>query len=177
MPSALKPLTPLALADVPSAPKLGRSQSVSSTSSTSSVYSRSADDMLDRLAAQLCYDRPTSMPSLRIIVSSPIYPGPITCPAATSCLPITPPTPAQAPANTPQPDATFHLWSAGNVRLNNLDLTIPAREAAELVKVMRDDERFEVLTVQHLGEEGDDWKISYRRTTSPATTPLPSDSE
>lgn len=129
------------------------------------------------------------MPSLRIIVSSPIYPGPITCPAATSCLPITPPTPAQAPANTPQPDATFHLWSAGNVRLNNLDLTIPAREAAELVKVMRDDERvsgwvltchpvirsvsitqysgselvltcqFEVLTVQHLGEEGDDWKV------------------
>ncbi|RSH93096.1 hypothetical protein EHS25_007449 [Saitozyma podzolica] len=125
MPSALKPLTPLALADVPSAPKLGRSQSISSTSS---VYSRSADDMLDRLAAQ-------------------------------------------------QPDATFHLWSAGNVRLNNLDLTIPAREAAELVKVMRGDERFEVLTVKHLGEEGDDWKISYRRTTSPATTPLPSDSE
>jgi len=33
------------------------------------------------------------------------------------------------------------LWSAGNVRLAKLDLTIPAREARDLIDAMRGDER------------------------------------
>jgi hypothetical protein len=134
------------------------------------------------------------MPNLPVIVPTPICPEPVTYPAATNHLSTTARVHVRVPADTPQPDATFHLWSAGNVRLNNLDLTIPAREAAELVKVMRGDERvsgigakhpiirsvsiirfdlsffsvnqgpcllpqFEVLTVKHLGEEGDDWKV------------------
>jgi hypothetical protein len=35
----------------------------------------------------------------------------------------------------------IHLWSAGNLRLATLDLTIPARDAQDLVHAMKGDQR------------------------------------
>jgi hypothetical protein len=35
----------------------------------------------------------------------------------------------------------FQLWSAGNVRIQKLDLTIPAVDAVELVDALREDLR------------------------------------
>lgn len=35
----------------------------------------------------------------------------------------------------------FQLWSAGNVRIHKLDLTIPAVDAVELVDAIREDIR------------------------------------
>ncbi|ORY34561.1 hypothetical protein BCR39DRAFT_556079 [Naematelia encephala] len=122
----------LTVPDFSAPPKVTRSFSISSSlssgsgssaysgTSASSAYSRSADDMLDRLAAL-------------------------------------------------DSTATVHLWSAGNVRFNGRDLTIPSQDAAELIEAMKVDERFEVTDLVHLGG-GEDWKVSFRRTTAVSLT-------
>ncbi|KAK1923349.1 hypothetical protein DB88DRAFT_510909 [Papiliotrema laurentii] len=71
--------------------------------------------------------------------------------------------------------ASFYLWSAGNVRLNGLDLTLPSVDAAELARALHADERFEIVNVVYLdGEDGEDWKVHVRRTTlhTPPPTPI-----
>jgi len=40
-----------------------------------------------------------------------------------------------------QASTIFQLWSAGNVRIQKLDLTIPAVDAVELVEALREDSR------------------------------------
>lgn len=40
-----------------------------------------------------------------------------------------------------QVNATFDLWSGGNIRLNGLDLTLTTRDAEELFKAMKTDDR------------------------------------
>jgi len=133
MPSGLGPLTSLFPATyqiVKSSRSLSMSSSISSTS-TSSTYSRSADDMLDRLVTQ--------------------------------------------EANTP-----IHLWSAGNIRFNSRDLTIPVLEAQDLIEAMKVDERFELLNLAYLDNEKEEYKITFRRSTvptSPASGSGLSDSE
>ncbi|ODN79039.1 hypothetical protein, variant [Cryptococcus amylolentus CBS 6039] len=64
----------------------------SSTTSTSSIYSRAADDLIDRFA-------------------------------------------------THQPQTPIHLWSGGNVRLGNMDLTLTTHDAELLMHAMKGDER------------------------------------
>ncbi|RXK36618.1 hypothetical protein M231_06159 [Tremella mesenterica] len=58
----------------------------------------------------------------------------------------------------------IHLWAAGNVRLGSLDLTTSSAETAELVRAMQVDPRFEVIAVRHLDDDGEDWKVTFRRT-------------
>jgi hypothetical protein len=40
-----------------------------------------------------------------------------------------------------QASTIFQLWSAGNVRIQKLDLTIPAVDAVELVDALKEDSR------------------------------------
>lgn len=40
-----------------------------------------------------------------------------------------------------QANATFDLWSGGNIRLNGLDLTLTTRDAEGLFKAMKTDDR------------------------------------
>lgn len=134
--SPIQPLTPLSTAAVQAlAPKVSRSLSISSAlsaESTSSAYSRSADDMIDRLAAQA-----VSAASPLALFSSSILTRPDV-----------------------QTNATFFLWSAGNVRINGLDLTLLPSDAVGLVAHLQSDERFEIVHMVQLGdEEGDDWKV------------------
>jgi hypothetical protein len=42
---------------------------------------------------------------------------------------------------TEQASTIFQLWSAGNVRIQKLDLTIPAVDAVELVDALKEDSR------------------------------------
>lgn len=122
----LKPFTPLAAANlvaVPTSANVGvgakakgagtRSYSFSSTSTSSSVYSRAPEDLVDRLATHQ--------------VTSPLLPLPI-C----GVLRLT---------SESQESTTFQLWSAGNVRIHKLDLTIPSVDAVELVEALRGDLR------------------------------------
>ncbi|WVQ66196.1 uncharacterized protein L199_004375 [Kwoniella botswanensis] len=129
----LKPLT--SLSTVPSELDLHmknhRSYSVSSsisTTSSSSTYSRAADDMIDRLAGQ-------------------------------------------------ETHATIDLWSGGNIRLNGRDLTATARDAEDLLHALKEDGRFEFVKLTLFDEEGEDWKISFRRSNVSIASPVISDSE
>jgi len=64
---------------------------------------------------------------------------------------------------TLQTHSTFHLWSAGNVRVDGRDLTIPPAEAHDLIRVIHSDERFEVVQVTSLdGEDGEDKRVRRR---------------
>ncbi|RSH80050.1 uncharacterized protein EHS24_009723 [Apiotrichum porosum] len=62
-------------------------------------------------------------------------------------------------------NTTLHLWSAGNIRVNSHDLTMPAPEAADLVATLRADSRFQFISIVYLDAEGDEWKASYRLVT------------
>ncbi|WWD20466.1 hypothetical protein CI109_104942 [Kwoniella shandongensis] len=98
--------------------KLSRSLSVSSsnsTTSTSSTYSRSAEDMVCRLAGQ-------------------------------------------------EPHVLIDLWSGGNVRIDGRDLTLTPHDAEDLLHAIKADERFEFVKVTSFDTEGEDWKISFRRS-------------
>lgn len=44
----------------------------------------------------------------------------------------------------------FQLWSAGNVRIQKLDLTIPAIDAVELVDALKGDIRVSPVQTYHL---------------------------
>ncbi|WVW87081.1 hypothetical protein I302_109138 [Kwoniella bestiolae CBS 10118] len=126
----LKPLT--SLSDAPSDLHLKnhRSYSVSSsfsTASTSSTYSRAADDIIDRLAGQEAH-------------------------------------------------ATIDLWSGGNIRLNGRDLTATARDAEDLLHALKEDGRFEFVKLTFFDEDGEDWKISFRRSHLMVSSPVISDS-
>ncbi|WRT69840.1 uncharacterized protein IL334_006831 [Kwoniella shivajii] len=108
-----------------------RSYSVSSStssSSTSSTYSRSAEDMVDRLANQDTH-------------------------------------------------STIDLWSGGNIRLNGRDLTATARDAEDLLHAIKHDERFEFIKLTFFDEDGEDWKISFKRSHITHSSSVISDSE
>ncbi|WWC92658.1 uncharacterized protein L201_007617 [Kwoniella dendrophila CBS 6074] len=69
------------------------------------------------------------------------------------------------------------LWSGGNVRLNGRDLTSTARDAEDLLHAMKHDERFEFVKLTFFDEEGEDWKISFRRSHITLSSPVISDTE
>lgn len=58
-----------------------------------------------------------------------------------------------------QVNATFDLWSGGNIRLNGLDLTLTTRDAEELFKAMKTDDRFQIIHQVFFDEEKEDWKV------------------
>ncbi|KAK8849837.1 hypothetical protein IAR55_005173 [Kwoniella newhampshirensis] len=89
--------------------------SFTTASSTTTTYSRSADDMIEKLASQ-------------------------------------------------EPHSLIDLWSGGNVRLNGRDLTLTTHHAEDLLHAMRDDDRFEFIRLTFFDTEGEDWKISFRRS-------------
>ncbi|KAL7419744.1 hypothetical protein Q5752_005660 [Cryptotrichosporon argae] len=68
-----------------------------------------------------------------------------------------------------EPSARIDLWSAGNLRLSGVDLTVPSHEALELVEALNADADFELVDMALLGE-GDEWRVSYLR--SPVSSPL-----
>ncbi|ORX37526.1 hypothetical protein BD324DRAFT_650103 [Kockovaella imperatae] len=103
--------------------------STASTGSSSSAYSRSPDDLHDRLVAQ-------------------------------------------------ESSTTFSIWSAGNLRLHDRDLTIPPGDASELLSSLKRDARFEVVSVTYLDGDKEEWKASILRVVSSPDTPTAlSDSE
>ncbi|OXG19366.1 hypothetical protein C366_02210 [Cryptococcus neoformans Tu401-1] len=73
-------------------------------------------------------------------------------------------------------NATFDLWSGGNIRLNGLDLTLTTRDAEELFKAMKTDDRFQIIHQVFFDEEKEDWKISFIRA-HPSPCSFSSDSE
>ncbi|KAK4684892.1 hypothetical protein P7C73_g5271, partial [Tremellales sp. Uapishka_1] len=94
-----------------------RSYSVSSSSSsgsTSSIYSQTAEDLMERLL---------------------------------------------------QVSDTIHLWTAGNIRFGGRDLRMESKAARELLMAIHEDDRFALVDIVPLDGEGEDWKISYRRTS------------
>lgn len=44
-------------------------------------------------------------------------------------------------ADTLQPQGTVDVWSAGNLRINGRDQSLPAAEAQELIATLKDDAR------------------------------------
>ncbi|WWC66026.1 uncharacterized protein I303_108648 [Kwoniella dejecticola CBS 10117] len=69
------------------------------------------------------------------------------------------------------------LWSGGNIRLNGRDLTSTARDAEDLLHAMKVDERFEFVKLTFFDADGEDWKISFKRTSVILSSPVISDSE
>ncbi|ODN80186.1 hypothetical protein L198_07843 [Cryptococcus wingfieldii CBS 7118] len=121
--SALRTLVPLE--DIPplTLGKTTRASSfASSTTSTSSIYSRAADDLIDRFA-------------------------------------------------THQPQTPIHLWSGGNVRLGNMDLTLTTHDAELLMHAMNGDERFDFVKLTFLDEDREEWKISFMRSQVSSISP------
>ncbi|WVQ95910.1 hypothetical protein IAU59_003009 [Kwoniella sp. CBS 9459] len=73
--------------------------------------------------------------------------------------------------------STIDLWSAGNIRLNGRDLTMAARDAEDLLTAMKEDDRFVFVKLTFFDAEGEDWKISFRRSAILLSSPIVSDSE
>lgn len=83
------------------------------------------------------------------------------------------------PSLTSQPQATVDVWSAGNLRINGRDQSLPPAEAEELLATLKEDSRvscsvsittnsqFEMLAF--IDFDGEDWKASYR--LAPPTPP------
>ncbi|EKC99024.1 hypothetical protein A1Q2_06778 [Trichosporon asahii var. asahii CBS 8904] len=61
--------------------------------------------------------------------------------------------------------ATVDVWSAGNLRINGRDQSLPAAEAEELLATLKGDSRM----LAFIDFDGEDWKASYR--LAPPTPP------
>ncbi|WVQ74739.1 hypothetical protein IAR50_004344 [Cryptococcus sp. DSM 104548] len=112
---ALQNLVPLQDIPLIHLGKTTRAASFGSTTSTSSIFSRAADDLVDRFA-------------------------------------------------THQPETPIYLWSGGNVRLGNMDLTLTTHDAELLMHAMKDDERFHFVKLTFFDEDQEEWKISFIRS-------------
>ena len=144
-PQAIAPLTPLTAAGLASfAPKVPRSLSFSSATSHDSAASTYSRSHYDMLDRLAAQN--VSLSTLSSIPRTLLL--------------------------IPQAHASFYLWSAGNVRLNGLDLTLPSVDAAELARALHADERFEIVNVVYLdGEDGEDWKVKQREIVVDDTDP------
>lgn len=90
----------------------------SSMSTTSSLSSKKAEDMLDRLVNQAVGHTYTQPKCIPVLIGQ-------------------------------QPTSTIHLWSAGNVRLGRMDLTIASHDAMDLIEALKVDDRVGFNTTMH----------------------------